>query len=256
MSFKVGDRAACYDGMNRDAGNIVGLYRDANMATVELDDGRYKTYHIKQLSKLWKFKFKIGQRVACNLGGLTKVGIITGRDRRKVESENFNFYDVSFNDYNFAQYNEKYLSLIEEEKKPEIKTAPFDLEAALLGEPVMMVDGTKVELDIEKTKCYLSMDLASYPVAGKYLCEGEVEFNVWTKLGHWYKNRNPDSLNLVMAPKEKKKKTLWANVYKTKHNGKLWLGEVLQSREQKDTKFTLNTNAYGFVKTISFEVEE
>jgi len=114
---------------------------------------------------------------------------------------------------------------------------PFNLERALAGEKVVDEQGR------EYKEFYLFKEIAS--VYRPLICLMNGEIHYFNKEG----SLNECIPYLFMAPKTK---TYWINIYKDAM-GNIW-GSMLHHSEDKAER--MKEVDHGYIKTISFEIEE
>ena len=119
---------------------------------------------------------------------------------------------------------------------------PFDLEAAMRGEPIQLKNGEKCTfgafLPSAAPSCQVVIINPQGYVISRY------------KDGRFEANKNCSS-DIVMVPKIK---TYWINIYKGKFNeDRYTAGSLLNSEETAKEMRKIDPT---WVKTISFEVEE
>lgn len=89
-------------------------------------------------------------------------------------------------------------------------TAPFDLEAFKNGAPAVTRDGRKA-----KFVYYNNTFSSGFKLSAEV--EGVPNLVGYTSKGHFYNENDPSTTDLFMLVEEKKKKTVYVNLYKNSH---------------------------------------
>lgn len=262
----------------------IGFIRSMNIdgiVEIEKKNGETVLVHRKQCSRLNPKKPKVIFRIGDKVLIIDRTRLHYAREGfiKEISRKEKYPFNVSFDDHDgdygwyashqFLRIEESATSQSEEKKetilgidraegkdetvyqivKPKIKTSPFNLEAALRGEPVVTQDGGIFELlNIYKdsTGEFYILGNVRWPHAEKYIREAR-----WLLNGKW-SSGDPHINDLFMAPT--KKKTFWVNLYCNIH-GEIELGRPHKSVMAATVCGSWRTDAEK-IKTISFEVEE